>query len=93
MDSQIHDGISYNPATTTGLTFGFKGGYNPERITENQVTAGTIGLTDNDTNYVFVNGSTVGVTVSPIVGGQFLYEIVTSAGVISSITDRRGTLE
>lgn len=95
MDTQIHSGMKYNPATTTGLTFGLTAGYNPDRSFENQVAAGTVALTDDDTNYVYVNGTVLGVTVAATIPGsaQYLYEVVTSAGVITTITDIRATYE
>lgn len=49
-----------NPATTTGLTWGYYGG----RWGGFVVTAGTLALTANATNYVVVNRSTGDISVS-----------------------------
>lgn len=92
--STINDKFKYDPATTTGLTFGFDGatyalGPNPVIV-----AAGTVLLTDDATNIVEVSSG--GVVSAVVIGseGQVpLYKVVTASGVITTITDLRATYQ
>ncbi len=83
-----------NPATTTGLTWGYMGGTVSNNGTPVIVTAGTITLTASATNYVecspsgTVSANTTGWTAGAIP----LRELVTSASAITSDTDSRSWL-
>jgi hypothetical protein len=84
-----------NPATTTGLTFGYIGG----RLDGTAVSNGTVTLTDATTNYVVANRTTGAVSVSTATTNwnnqtdyARLYKVVTASGAISSYEDHRTTL-
>jgi hypothetical protein len=84
-----------NPATTTGLTFGYIGG----RLDSTSVANGTVTLADSATNYVVANRSTGAVTVSAATTNwdlqtsyMRLYKVVTASGAISSYEDHRTAL-
>ena len=81
-----------NSATTTGLTWGSKAGVFRVDNTVTSVSAGTIGLTDDATNYVEVDPSdglvkknTTAFTTARIP----LRQIVTASGSQSTSTDKR----
>jgi len=81
-----------NSATTTGLTWGYKAGTFRVDNTVTSVSAGTIGLTDDATNYVEVDPSdglvkknTTAFTTARIP----LRQIVTASGSQSTSTDKR----
>lgn len=89
----INAKFTVNPATTTGLTFGYNGGeyaFNGEVIT---VAAGTVTLTDDATNIVqlLAQGAVSAVTL----GNETelpLYQVVTASGAITGITDLRAAI-
>jgi len=95
----ISTGTSYldgqyaqNTGTTTGLTFGYKEGYVRNDNVISHTAAGTIGLTDNATNYVELNTSTGAITknTSGYTSGKIpLFTVVTASGSISTVTDHR----
>lgn len=81
-------------STTSGLTFGYKAGTLRNDNTIVSVSAGTVSLTDDTTNYIEVDSSgTVSANTSGFTSGQIpLYEVVTASGSISSVTDKRSWL-
>jgi len=85
------DTLDENSSTTTGLTWGYKGGLIRFDNTVTTVTAGTISLTDDDTNYVEINDSgTVSRNTTGFTSGRIpLRQIVTSGGSQSTSTDKR----
>jgi hypothetical protein len=85
--------FSVNPVTTTGLTFGYTGGIIVAFDVRTVVVAGTVSLTDDATNWVYENGSTVSANsgASPTLS-SILYKVTTASGVITAIVDYRGAL-
>lgn len=83
-----------NPATSTGLTWGFIGG----RFANADIANGTVALTNNATNYVVANRTTGAVTASTGTTDwinnafQRLYEVTTSGGVVTNWIDHRTML-
>ncbi len=88
-----------DPLTTTGLTWGYYGG--AKRKSDGTIviiTAGTVALTDNATNYIYATDAGV-VTVTTIAPAGWpaplaanataLYEVVTANGVVVSYVDYR----
>ena len=92
INSQVNGQFLLDPATTTGLTFGFKLGRFSNGPTAVSVSAGTVALTDDATNIVQV--SKVG-TVTAVVSGaesqNVLYKVTTVSGVITAIVDLRSS--
>jgi hypothetical protein len=81
-----------NPATTTGLTFGYIGG----RFLSSAVANGTVSLTNSATNYIVALRATGAVSVSTSStlwddedNYIRLYKVVTAGGAISSYEDHR----
>lgn len=79
-------------ATTTGLTFGYKGARICQGTNVTEIPAGTLLLDDNATNYVSIDLS--GWDGAPISNtfqffGFPLYEITTAAGEITNVADKR----
>jgi hypothetical protein len=72
--------------TTNGLTFGFKAGRFMNGNSIIDVSAGTLALTDNTTNYVEVTSAgVVSVNTSGFTTGRLpLYQITTSGGAITA---------
>lgn len=93
LNTQIYRMFQHDADTTTGLTFGFTAGYkNSTGTTPISIAAGTVLLTDNTTNYVYINGNSVSTgTTIPTAAEHLLYEVVTSAGAITTITDKRAS--
>lgn len=84
-----------NPATTSGLTFGYIGG----RLESTAISNGTVTLTDAATNYIVAHRSTGAVSVSTATTNwdnqstyARLYKVVTASGAISSYEDHRTML-
>lgn len=82
-----------NPATTTGLTWGYLGG----RWGGFVITTGTVSLTDNAENYIVVERSSGAVSVSTATtnwNNQTTYarvfHLTTLSGVVSTTRDYRG---
>jgi hypothetical protein len=81
-------------STTTGLTFGYYGGYMYVDGVLTSISSGTVGLTGSTTNYVeatsagVVSTNTTGFTAGRIP----LYTIVTGSSSISSVTPSRAHL-
>lgn len=84
--------FAYNPATTTGLTFGFFGGQTRNDNTVATVGPGTVALTLSTTNYVEADAATGTVTKNTVgftSGKVPLFVIVTGVSTITTITDKR----
>ena len=94
LNSEKLDGTDFQQDTSTGLTFGYKAGKFRNDNAIVNVAAGTVTLTDNATNYIEVDSvGTVSVNTTGFTSGQIpLFEVVTSGGVISSVTDKRSWL-
>ncbi len=91
LDTQIYGMFQYDADTSTGLTFGYTAGIvNPSGTNPVDVAAGTVVLADNDTNFVYLTGSSVaaGTTVATDAIAM-MYEVVTSGGAVTTITDLR----
>jgi hypothetical protein len=93
---EISGNLENDPATTTGLTWGYKAGSVAKSGVRTAITAGTVAL-GAGTNYVYVDISgTPTVTVSQSLPSQrntiFLYVVGTSGADIVSIEDVRGWL-
>uniref|UniRef100_A0A6H1Z6W1 Uncharacterized protein n=1 Tax=viral metagenome TaxID=1070528 RepID=A0A6H1Z6W1_9ZZZZ len=80
-----------NSATTTGLTWGHKGGALRNDNTITTVAAGTVSLNDDATNYVEVGtDGTVYVVLSAFTSGRIpIRTVVTASGVQGTSTDKR----
>lgn len=81
-----------DPATTTGLTWGYIGGW----LGDNQVANGTVTLTDDDDNYIVAAIATGVVSVSTATTNWDndtdylrLYQVTTVGGAIDEYEDRR----
>jgi len=79
--------------TTTGLTYGYKGGYLVAGNVVTTIADGTVTLTDASSNYVYI--STTGTpavmvsTTQPSADYVQIALVVTAGGEISSVTDSR----
>jgi hypothetical protein len=83
---------SRNPATTTGLTWGYLGG----NFNGVSVANGTVALTASNTNYVVAHRTTGAVTAATTTTNWLntstylqLYEIVAGASTVTSYDDKR----
>lgn len=90
----ISDHLAYDN-TSTGLNFKYKAGKVRNDNVIWSVIAGTVALTNNDVNYVEVNpadgevsANVVGFTTAYVP----LYEVTTSGGAITVVTDKRAWL-
>ena len=85
--------FGYNPASTTGLTYGYFGGKLYSNGANITVNAGTVALTASATSYVQRTAAgIVSVTTAGFSAGLIpMATIVTSATGISTITDNRPT--
>ena len=84
--------FSEAPATTTGLTWGYTGGLFRVDNSVTNVSAGTVSLTDDATNYVEIKTSDGSVTrnTTAFTSGRIpLRQIVTASGVQTTSTDKR----
>jgi len=87
----LADTLDEDTATTTSLTWGYKAGSVRFDNTVTAITAGTISLTDDATNYVEINSSalvtknTTGFTTGCIP----IRQILTADGAQSTSTDKR----
>ena len=80
-----------NPATTTGLTWGYKGGKIRVDNVITTIAAGTVGLTDAQTAYIEIDtAGTVHKNTTGYTSGRIpIRTIVTLAGEIVTSTDTR----
>jgi hypothetical protein len=84
--------LARDPATTTGLTWGYKAGKVRNDNTIWEVSAGTLTLTANATNYIEVNPAdgTVSANTTGFTAGRIpLYVAVTGGSSITGYTDKR----
>lgn len=87
----LADAFDENPATTTGLTWGYKAGVVRSDNVVTAVTAGTVSLTDDAINYLEVDGAgnvsrnTTGFTSQRIP----LRQVTAASGVQTASADKR----
>lgn len=97
VDAVCLDGYTFgqDTDTTTGLTFGYKAGRFHNGLAIVSVSAGTVLLTASQTNYVEVHrAGTVSANISGFTSGSLpLYVVVTGAGTITSVTNRKPVLQ
>lgn len=80
-----------NIATTSGLNLGLYGGNFRSDNVVTPIAGTTVALANNATNYVEVSASGFSANTTGFTAGRFpIYTAVTSAGAITSITDKRG---
>jgi len=92
-----HTDLANDPATTTGLTYGFKAGRVTYGLTVDDIAAGTVVLADNSDSYIYVDFATNSVKASTnpnvltvntlLIGGA-----TTVAGAITVLYDFRSWL-
>ncbi len=83
--------LDEDPATTTGLTWGYQAGRIRNQVAVTDVAAGTVALTDNVTNYVEITGAgTVTVNTVGFTTGRIpLRQVTTASGSQTVSTDKR----
>lgn len=84
--------LDEDPSTTSSLTWGYKGGNFRSDNTITSISDGTIGLTDNDTNYIEIDPSDATVkknTTGFTTGRVPIRQVVTSSGSQDTSTDKR----
>lgn len=93
----LHDWFGPDPATTTGLTFGYKAGFVLKAGVLTAITAGTIALTANASNMVYIDKSgtpVVAVALTTALPAQvnaiFLCVVDTDGSSVISATELRG---
>lgn len=91
-DSPFYGDLAVDNLLTTGLTFAYTAGVFVEDNTFATIAAGTEALTDDATNIVFRQDSTIGSAVSGSEPNESmrLYTVTTASGVITDIVDTRG---
>lgn len=91
LNSTLSRQFTIDPATTTGLTFGYKSGDYALYELEINVSAGTVALADDTTQTVILNrvDGTVSVGTSDE-DTVVLYTVTTASGAITTVLDRRG---
>lgn len=87
--------FSQDTASTTGLTFAYNGGNLRNGSTVIPIASGTVTLTASTTNYIEIDSSgAVSINQTGFTSGQIpLFEIVTGASSITTVTDRRAWLQ
>lgn len=90
-DSPFYGDLAPDPATITGLTFGYTAGVFVDGDSFATISAGTEALTDDATNIVFRDGAIMGSAVSGSESNEVkrIYRITTASGVITVIEDIR----
>ena len=80
-----------NPVTSTGLTWGYKGGQWIVNGAATTIADGTVALTASVTNYVAINqaGTVVVTATTPNPLHAPLYTVVTGTSAVTSYTDTR----
>lgn len=95
-DAESHASLyGRRASTTTGLTWGFYGGYLNISGTLTSISNGTVALTASQTNYVEANPATGAVSknTSAFTAGYIpLYTVVTGAATVTGYTDHRALL-
>jgi hypothetical protein len=92
LNSTLHNRFKVNPATTTGLTFGMNAGIVVEGQTVTSIVAGTVALTDDAVNYVWVTTGGFQVGLTGVQGVNMLYRVTAASGAITQIEDFRGAV-
>jgi hypothetical protein len=91
----ISDHLAYDSATSTGLNFHYNAGRVRNDNVVWEVVAGYVSLVNNDVNYVEVDPAD-GVVYANVVGFTTLlvplYEVTTSGGAITVVSDKRSWL-
>ena len=87
----VSDTFDEDTATTTGLTWGYKGGLLRTTSTVTAIADGTVSLTDDTTNYIEIgNDGTVYVVASAFTAGRLpIRTVVCASGVQTTSTDMR----
>lgn len=88
----VRCGLGKDPATSTGLTYGYKAGYTDDGTTITDKVAGTLALANNATNYIEVDLATAVISANAVgwtAGLGHLAQQVTLAGAQTTYTDRR----
>lgn len=94
-DEQIEGQFSQDVDTTTGLTFGLRGGFFTFNDRIDVLADSTVTLTDDDTNFVYIDWSVtpaitaVRITDWPDEEYVPCYKVVTASGVITSVEEWR----
>lgn len=86
VDTKVNGDFTVNPATTTGLTFGYNAGRIQTGGDLHTIAAGTVTLTDNTTNNVTLTSQGV---VAVEGSGTTIYQVTTASGAITAIVDTR----
>ena len=84
-----------NAASHSGLNFAYLGGVYRNNTTIATIAAGSIALTDDATNYIFVDvsaGAIAANTTGFTSGDIPLFTVITAAGAITNVTDNRTLL-
>jgi hypothetical protein len=87
----VSDTFNEDTATTTGLTWGYKGGLLRTTSTVTSIADGTVSLTDDTTNYIEIGtDGTVYVVASAFTAGRLpIRTVVCASGVQTTSTDMR----
>jgi hypothetical protein len=87
----VSDTFDEDTATTTGLTWGYKGGLLRTTSTVTAIADGTVSLTDDTTNYIEIGtDGTVYVVASAFTAGRLpIRTVVCASGVQTTSTDMR----
>lgn len=94
-DTQIAGQFSQDVSTTTGLTFGLRGGFFTLDNRLDIIADSTITLTDDDVNFVYIDWlvtpAVIVTRLSDFPDDQYTpcYKVTTASGVITVIEDWR----
>lgn len=94
IQSQLFAQFQPDPDNFSGLTFAVKAGLYTSGDTSTEIAADTVVLTDDATNYVWLDST------NAIAGGTsidsdakaILFEVTTASGVITAVEDLRGVI-
>lgn len=90
-DYQSASDFAQDTGTTSALNYGYKAGVIRNNNVTTSIAASTIALTNNTTNYVEVDTTGVSTNTTGFTSGKFpMATVVTSAGAITTVTDKRG---
>jgi hypothetical protein len=92
IDSMVVDQWAQEPATTTGLTYGYRGGVYDSGAAWVRAAAGTVTLTDNAVNYVeyaLVTGAVSANTVGFTYASRPMAKVTVANGAITDHEDWR----
>lgn len=88
--------LPFAEGTHSGINFAYRSGIYRDGTAVTKISAGTIALTDNATNYVEIDvaaGTVTANTTGFSEGNIPLYEVVTVSGEITTVTDRRAFVQ